>query len=87
MNEGFRGYGTGIKEYAFRIFNRWGEELFSSNSITEEWNGFHEGRICPQGAYVYAADIVDALGNSHRFRGKVLLIRGSALLSKPSGGQ
>jgi gliding motility-associated-like protein len=87
MNEGFRGYGTGIKEYAFRIFNRWGEELFSSNSITEEWNGFHEGRICPQGAYVYAADIVDALGISHRFRGKVLLIRGSALLTKPNGEQ
>ncbi|MBM3170286.1 MAG: gliding motility-associated C-terminal domain-containing protein [Bacteroidetes bacterium] len=84
MNEGFRGYGIGIAQYDFRIFNRWGQELFSSNDLTESWDGFYESKICPQGVYVYSADIVDALGISHRFRGKVMLIRGSALLSRPS---
>jgi len=84
INEGFRGYGIGIAQYDFRIFNRWGQELFSSNDLTESWDGFYESKICPQGVYVYSADIVDALGISHRFRGKVMLIRGSALLSRPS---
>jgi len=83
INEGFRGYGTGIAEYAFRIFNRWGEELFYSTDLTEYWDGFYGSKICPQGVYVYSADIVDALGVSHRFRGKAMLIRGSALLARP----
>jgi len=84
INEGFRGYGIGIAQYDFRIFNRWGQELFTSTQLTESWDGFYGSKICPQGVYVYSADIVDALGVSHRFRGKVLLIRGSSLLTRPS---
>ncbi len=76
-NEGFRGKGIGIKEYDFRIYDRWGRTLFKTNDQLEEWNGClnNQGILLPEDIYVYSVDIVDVFDQKHRFRGKVLLLR------------
>lgn len=77
INEGFRGYGIGIKEYEFSIYDRWGRYIFRSNDLYEEWNGlfFNTGAEVPEGIYAYGAHIKDVFGVKHFFAGKVFLSR------------
>lgn len=53
INPIFRAYGTNIKVYQMDIFNRWGEKIFTTNSLTEGWDGIVNGVQAPVGQYVY----------------------------------
>jgi len=76
-NEGFRGKGIGIKEYDFRVYDRWGRTLFQTNDQLAEWNGClnNQGIILPEDIYVYSVDIVDVFDEKHHFAGKVFLFK------------
>ncbi len=52
QGEGFRA-GRGIKEFKISIFDRWGAEIYSSNSIDFKWDGTYNGKPAPIGVYVY----------------------------------
>jgi gliding motility-associated-like protein len=52
-NEGFGVIGSGIQNVEMKIYNTWGEELFSGDGAKTTWNGFYQGRIVPQGIYLY----------------------------------
>ena len=59
----------------FKVFNRWGAEMFSTTNVDQGWDGTFNGTPQPMGAYVY---IVEAIGpNGRRFykQGNVTLIR------------
>lgn len=46
--------GWGIKELEeFRIFNRWGEELFFTTDKDEGWDGYYKGVLQNNDVYVY----------------------------------
>ncbi len=51
--------GVGLKEYEIEIFSPYGERVWSSNQLTsdhqpaEQWDGTHNDRPLPQGAYVW----------------------------------
>lgn len=77
INEGFRGKGIGIKEYDFRIYDRWGRTLFKTTDQLEEWNGClnNHGILLPEDIYVYSVDIVDVFDEKHHYAGKVFLMR------------
>ena len=55
VNNGFNGKGEGIAEYEMNIFDRWGELIFHSNSLTDNWDGVSKFRAtqCQQDVYVY----------------------------------
>ncbi len=57
------------------IYNRWGEELFSSNSLLKPWNGTFKGENCPIGVYVYYGSVTLVNGEVKEFKGNVTLIR------------
>ncbi|MCW3076623.1 MAG: psrP3 [Bacteroidetes bacterium] len=40
-------------EFKFFIFDKWGEQIFSSNDINLKWNGYYKGELCKQDVYVY----------------------------------
>ncbi|MBO4656096.1 MAG: gliding motility-associated C-terminal domain-containing protein [Bacteroidales bacterium] len=42
-----------LKEFTFRIYNRWGELIFESDSPDKGWDGCHKGKKCEQGVYDY----------------------------------
>lgn len=67
--------GYGISEVKMTIYNRWGEQLFSSGSIKEGWNGDYAGKPCEQGVYIWFVDFVSADGKQQRAKGHVLLQR------------
>ena len=68
---GFADYGT----YSIQVFNRLGQEIFTSTEITEGWDGKHKSKLCPQGMYVYVILIEDAEGKPIQKSGTIFLKR------------
>ncbi|PCJ67474.1 MAG: hypothetical protein COA58_03920 [Bacteroidetes bacterium] len=61
--------------YSMLIFNRWGEQIFESNSLSEKWNGTYQGVDCPQGAYLYLISYTNDNNYRQMAKGTVTLIR------------
>jgi gliding motility-associated-like protein len=60
---------------SFRIFNRWGQEVFMTTDLNKGWNGQYNGKPQPMGAYVYVFDAVTSTGKRFYKQGNVTLIR------------
>lgn len=55
-NEVFRAVYTGgeeLQDFKIIIFDRWGEMLYQSKTITEGWDGRYKGNFCMSGMYSY----------------------------------
>jgi len=59
----------------FRIFDRWGREVFTTTDLTKQWDGKLGGDPCPFGVYVWEADGFCASGERLFKSGNVTLIR------------
>ena len=59
------------ESYEFTIFNRWGEKIFTTDKVSEQWNG--ENGIT--GNYTWSIIIIDELGAVRKKVGDVLLIK------------
>jgi len=69
---------VGIKElYFFRIYNRWGNLLFETNSgnPASGWNGSFKGHPQPVESYTWAAEALDIDGFIIKKTGSTLLVR------------
>ena len=44
--------GFGGSNYLFRIFNRWGQQIFESTNYEVGWDGTYKGNSSPQGTYI-----------------------------------
>lgn len=75
VNEDFGAYGVNIKEYHMEIFNRWGELLFDSFTLTTRWNGYYNQQICENDIYVYKIAYKDNTGKQQIKIGKTTLIK------------
>jgi gliding motility-associated-like protein len=76
-NDSFRGYGEGVNwdTYQMSVFNRWGEEIFFTNSIDNPWDGSFNGKSVPNETYVWNINIDDMAGNRHTYRGHVTVVQ------------
>jgi gliding motility-associated-like protein len=59
----------------FRIYNRWGQLLYSTGEVGQGWDGTLNGTRQPSGTYVYMARGTDYRGNAVSRKGTVVLIR------------
>ena len=59
----------------FRIYNRWGQMLYTTSSVGEGWDGKIQGKEQATGTFVYMAQAVDYLGKTVFRKGTVVLIR------------
>jgi len=76
LNDIIRPVGVGIAQLQhFRIFNRWGQLIFSTVDIGKGWDGTYSGVKQPAGTYVYEAIGTDQLGNRIYRKGTLVLIR------------
>lgn len=60
---------------SFKIFNRWGQMVFSTTDINKGWNGQFNGKPQPMGTYVYVLDAVTNTGRRFTKQGNVTLFR------------
>jgi gliding motility-associated-like protein len=69
-----RGYGI-EKLLNFKIYNRWGQLLFLSNSVDEGWNGLYKDVMQNADVYFYTIEAVSYGGKKFYEDGNFLLIR------------
>lgn len=75
INETWIPQGESIKSFNMTIYNRWDQEIFYSASLDEAWDGTFKGKQVPQGVYIYSIDVIDILGEPHKYRGTFTLFR------------
>ena len=76
LNDYFRILAAGFtKINAFKIFDRWGKMVYSSNSFKIGWDGFVNGRRCEVGTYFWFLDAVDLEGKTKTLKGDVTLVQ------------
>jgi len=75
VNDEFKIYHTGIATLKIEIFSRWGERLFSSNSINSSWNGTFLNENCMDGVYAYIIQGTFDNGKTFLYKGNISLIR------------
>lgn len=77
LNDTFNGKGEGLQAYQLIIFNRWGEEIFESNSLTVPWDGkANDGtETAQQDVYIFLVVLKDSKGGEHRYTGTVTLVK------------
>jgi len=59
----------------FRIFNRWGQLVFSTTANEQGWDGTIAGKLQPSGTYVWLVKATDYTGAPYVQRGTLVLIR------------
>jgi gliding motility-associated-like protein len=76
LNDIFRPLPSGIvRTEWFKIFDRWGRMMFTSNKWLEGWNGTYNGREQPVGTYVWIIKGTDKYGEIIERKGTVILLR------------
>jgi len=66
LNDYFKFAGLGIKSIEWKIFNRWGEQLFVGNSMDDVWDGFKNNKRVPLGIYTYVAVYKSEVSNTEK---------------------
>ncbi|MBP6455185.1 MAG: gliding motility-associated C-terminal domain-containing protein [Chitinophagaceae bacterium] len=76
MNDQLKIIKRGLAELtAFKIYNRWGEQVFSTVDINEGWNGQYNGKPQPLGVYVYYIEAKTSTGKPFWKQGNITLLR------------
>ncbi len=74
-NDTFEPKGLFIKQFEMRIYGRNGELLFTSQDLTQGWDGSYKGKPMPSGVYVYLVELTDFVGQTFTKRGTFNLIK------------
>ncbi|MCP9235415.1 PKD domain-containing protein [Lewinella sp. JB7] len=77
LNDSWRPVGIweGASDYQLRIWNRWGEMIYSTTTFEEAWDGTYRGSNSPAGGYLWDVVFTNAEGNPEAFKGSMVLIR------------
>ena len=76
LNDVFRIQGFPVRVLKFWIFNRWGEEIYYTNSPEAGWDGrrLADGTISPQDTYIYKTEVIGEQGEKREMTGYFQLI-------------
>jgi gliding motility-associated-like protein len=76
INDGFAPkFSQLVSDYQFRIFNRWGNMIFSSSRQNEKWDGRLNGKDLQVGVYYYILEFKDVDGIMYERSGSVTMVR------------
>ncbi len=65
----------GVVQFEMLVFNRWGELLFQTQDQQQGWDGYYQGKLCPQDVYVYKITAMYDNGERVVRTGDINLIR------------
>ena len=66
--------GFAISKMTWRIFNRWGQLIFTSSNINNGWDGRFKGELQPQDVYAYTLSIEFTDGTKLNKKGDITLL-------------
>ena len=68
-------YGTTIDHYSLKIYNRWGELIFTSKNIIDGWDGSYKGGTVQEDMYIWVIELRNSLNEIKKKTGHVFVIR------------
>ncbi len=74
LNDTFGAYGEAIKDFKMQVYNRWGQMIFESNNVNNQWDGTHQGEKVPMGSYVYKVIAKGVVGKQTTKDGTVNIV-------------
>jgi len=74
-NDVFNVYAKDVSFIEFKVFDRWGEQLFIANDLTTGWDGIFKGNAMPPAVFVYHVNIEYPDGDKYNKKGSFTLIR------------
>jgi len=77
LNDRFTIYGEDLRDFNMRIYNRWGQLLYTSYDLENGWDGTTrlESNTVPGGEYIYRINVKDKYGRDFTYNGTVNLVR------------
>ncbi len=76
LNEYFSPVGQGWRSAEMRIYNRWGEQIYTTFDTRLYWDGKRDdGTFYPNDVYVYSMIFKTPIGEVHKRMGTITLIR------------
>jgi gliding motility-associated-like protein len=67
--------GDGIASIHFRIYDRWGEEVFYTQDLHQGWDGRFKGKALNSGVFAYTLHVVFRNGKEKDYTGNLTLVR------------
>ncbi len=74
-NDIFRVRGEQITLQEMKIYDQWGTLIYTTDSALPQWDGRVNGKVVPNGTYVYRIVILDADNISKEMTGPVTVIK------------
>jgi gliding motility-associated-like protein len=76
LNDALKAIVIGFKSFDhFTVFNRWGQQVFSTGNAANSWDGSFKGLLQNSGTFVWVARGTDYTGKIVELRGTTILIR------------
>ena len=75
---GFDGLGFQRDEFSeltLRIYNRWGQRVFETDTYGDFWDGTFKNQECQEGVYTYYIQLRGINNTIYSYSGTVLLFR------------
>ena len=62
------------RNFTLEIFNRWGEQVYVSQSINDEWDGMYKGTLIQSGVYMYQLKAMGVDNRSYSLKGTITIV-------------
>lgn len=79
LNDIFKAYGNQLSEFRMVIYNRWGEQIFESNSVDKGWDGTFRNSKCDLDVYAWYIEFREDKGTNI---GRRSILSGTVTLMK-----
>ena len=75
LNDFFQVKGLGIKTYLLQIYSRWGDLIYESNNLEDQWDGKYNGEFVETGTYAFTIKYESMLNKDYSLEGTVTVMR------------
>ena len=74
-NDQYSPYLEGFKEMHMRIYNRWGEKVFETQTFGDGWDGYANGKPAQEGIYIVLLELISNDNYRKVMKGDFTLLR------------
>ena len=75
INDLFIPFGTEVIEIHTRIYNRWGQIVYSGDDLKKGWNGYFGSQEAGIGVYTYVIKATFINNETKEYKGNITLLR------------